>query len=93
MIDRVIDIGGCYGVEMKVDEIEVIRISRELSPLQIMMDQKQLENVEYVKHLGKMVVNNARCTRKIESRNVATKAAFYRTKTPFASKLDLHFRK
>ena len=88
MIDRVIEIGGCYGVEMKVDEIEVIRISREPSPLQIMIDQKQLENVEYVKHLGKMVVNDARCTRKIKSRIVATKSAFNRTKTPFTSKLD-----
>ena len=42
MIDKLIEIGRCYGMEMNV----VMRISRQPFPVKIMIDQKQLENVE-----------------------------------------------
>jgi hypothetical protein len=46
-----------------VEKIKVIRISRrQTSPVHIMSDQKQLENVEYLKYLGNMVANDARRT-------------------------------
>jgi hypothetical protein len=35
-----------------------------------MIDQKQLEKVEYFNYLGSMVANDARCTREIKSRIV-----------------------
>jgi hypothetical protein len=38
----------------------VMRISREPSPLQIMVEQKKLGNVEYVKYVGSMIMNDAR---------------------------------
>ena len=34
---------------------KVMRISKEPFPLQIMIDQKQLEDVEYLNHLGSMM--------------------------------------
>jgi hypothetical protein len=33
-----------------------------------MVDQKQLENVEYINYLGSMVINGAKCTCEIKSR-------------------------
>ena len=45
MIDKLIEIGSCYGMEMNVEETKVMRISRQPSPVTIMIDQKQLENV------------------------------------------------
>jgi hypothetical protein len=47
MIDRLIEIGRCYGMEMNVGKTKVMKISRQPSPMKIMIDQKQLENVEY----------------------------------------------
>ena len=47
MIDKLIEIGSCYGMEMNVEKTKVMRISRQPSPVTIMIDQKQLENVVY----------------------------------------------
>ena len=67
MIDKLIEIGSCYGMEMNVKKTKVMRISRQLSPVTIMIDQKQLENVECFKYLGSLLTNDGRCTREIKS--------------------------
>ena len=45
-IDKLIEIGRCYGMEMNVGKTKVMRISRLPFPVTIVIDQKQLENVE-----------------------------------------------
>jgi hypothetical protein len=50
-----------------------------------MIDQKQLENVEYMNYLGNMITSDARCTREIKSRIAMANI--------FTSKLDLNLRK
>ena len=60
MTDRLIKIGRYYGMEMNMKTTELLRISRQLSPIQIMIDQKQLENVEYSSYMGSAAINNAR---------------------------------
>jgi hypothetical protein len=62
MFDRLIEIGRRYGMEMNVEKTKVMRISRQPSAMEIMIDQKQLENVEYFNYLGSMITNDARCT-------------------------------
>ena len=52
IIDKLIEIGICYGMEMNVEKAKVMRISRQPSPVTIMIDQKQLENVECFKYFG-----------------------------------------
>jgi hypothetical protein len=52
---------------------KVIRISRLPSSIQIMIDQKQLENVEYFNYLSSMITNDANCTHEIKSRIVMQK--------------------
>jgi hypothetical protein len=69
-----------------------MKISSQPSPIKIMIDQKQLENVEYFNYLGSMITNDARCTREITSRIAMAKAAFNK-KTLFTNKLDLNLRK
>ena len=54
----------------------VIRISRQPFPVKIMIDQKQLENVECFKYLGSMLTNDGRRTCEIQSRIAMAKAAF-----------------
>jgi len=57
-----------------------------------MIDQKQLENVEYFNHLGKLVTNDARRTRETKSRITVSKIAWIK-KTLFTNKLDLNLKK
>jgi hypothetical protein len=71
MIDKLIEIGRCYAMEMNVEKTKVMRISRQPhppTPITIMIDQKQLENVECYKYLGSMLTNEGRCTCEIKSR-------------------------
>jgi cellulose biosynthesis protein BcsQ len=91
VIDRLSEIGRRYEMEMNVGRTEVMRISRQPSPMKIMIDQKQLENVEYFKYLGSMITDDARCTREIKYRIAMAKAAFNK-KTLFTSKLNLNLR-
>jgi hypothetical protein len=70
-----------------------MRISRQPSPIQIMIEQKQPENVECLNYLGSMITNDARCIREIKSRIAMAKAAFNKKKTLSTSKLDLNLRK
>jgi hypothetical protein len=39
MTDELIEIGGCYGLEMNVEKTKVMRISRQPFPVKIMIDQ------------------------------------------------------
>jgi hypothetical protein len=43
-------------MEMNVEKPNVMRLSGQPSPVQITIDQKQLENVEYFNYLGTMIV-------------------------------------
>jgi hypothetical protein len=61
-IDRLIKIGRCYGIEMNVGRNKVMRISGKPSSVQIVTDQKQLENCLAI------IVNDAIYTRKIMCR-------------------------
>jgi hypothetical protein len=72
--DRLIKTGRCYGTEMNVEKTKAMRISKEPSPVQIMIGQKQLENVEYFSYLGSMITNHARSTREMKSKIAMTKA-------------------
>jgi hypothetical protein len=62
MVDRLIEIGRRCGMEMNVEKSKVMRISRQPSPMKIMIDKKQLKNVEYFNYLGSMITNESRCT-------------------------------
>jgi hypothetical protein len=72
---------------------KVMRISRQPFQIEIVIDQKQPENVEYVNCLGSKVTNNARCTWEIQSKIAMAKAAFNKKKTLLTSKLDVNLRK
>ena len=47
MIDKLIEIRRCYGMETNVKKTKVMGISRQTPPVKIMINLKQLENVEY----------------------------------------------
>jgi len=93
MIDKLIEIGKCYGMEMNVEKTKVMRISRQPFPVKIMIDQKRLENMESFKYLGSILTNDGRCTCEIKCRIPMAKAAFNKKRTVLTSTLDLELRK
>ena len=70
-----------------------MRISRQPLPVKIMIDQKQLQNVESFKYLGRMLTNDGRCACEIKSRIAMAKAAFNKKEALFTSTLDLKLRR
>ena len=63
---------------------KVKRISRQPSTIQVIIDQKQLENVEYLNYLGSVITNDAKHTHEIKSRMAMAKEVFNK-KTLFTS--------
>ena len=66
---------------------------RRPSPVTIIIDQKQPENVECFKYSGSLLTNDGRRTCEIKSRIVMAKAACSKKKTLFTSTMDLNLRK
>ena len=93
MIDKLIETGRYYGMEINVEKTKVMRISRQASPITITIDQKQVENVKCFKYLGSMLTEDGRCTCEIKSRIAMAKAAFNKKNNLFTSNLDLNLRK
>jgi hypothetical protein len=92
MIEKLIKIGICYGMELKVNETEVLRISRHPSSVTITIGQKQLEHVKSFKYLGSILTNDGRYMRETKFRIGMTNAEFSK-KIFFTSKLDFKLRK
>jgi hypothetical protein len=55
-------------MEMNVEKTRVMRLSRHPAPVQIMVEQKQLEKVKYFSYLGSMITDVARCANEVKSR-------------------------
>ena len=70
-----------------------MRISIQPFPVKSMIDQKQLQNVEYFKYLGSMLTNDVRCTCEIKCRIAMAKAAFNKNRVLLTNTLDLKLRK
>ena len=69
MIDRLIEIGIYYGLEISmVKKTEVKRFPRQPSPIQIMVGQNHLQNVEYFYCFGSVTTTAANGAREIKSR-------------------------
>jgi hypothetical protein len=93
MINKLIEIGRSYGMEMNVEKTKVMSISRQPSPVKIIINQKQLENVECFKYLGSILTNDGRYTCEIKYRIPMAKAAFNKKRNLFTGTLDLELRK
>jgi hypothetical protein len=74
-------------------EKKVMRISIQALPVKLMIDPKQLENMECFKSLGSMLTNDGGCTCEIKSRIARAKAAFNKNRARFSSKMNLELRK
>lgn len=91
---RLVDkLGRRHGMDITVTESKLLRISRQETPVQIIIDQKQLKNVEYFMYLGTITPNNARCTHENINRISIEKAVFKKKATLFTNKFYINLRK
>jgi hypothetical protein len=88
MIDRLIEIGRCYEMEINVQIIKLQAVSKRPSPVSVLMHQKQTEYVKYFNYLGSLVTHDARCVSEIKSRVIEAKQNSIRS--IFTWKLDLN---
>jgi hypothetical protein len=68
MIDKLIETGRCYGMAMNVENKSNENFKTTI-PSKIMVDQKQLGNVESFKYLGSILTTDGRCTCEINPLN------------------------
>ena len=76
VINRLTETGRRSRMCMSVGKIKVTSNSRQLSPIQIMIGQKQPENVDCFSYVDIGITYNARFTGVIKSRIAMAKAAF-----------------
>jgi hypothetical protein len=88
--DRLIEVGLGYVKEMNVGKKKVMSMSTY--PVQIMIDQKQLNNVEYLNYLGSLI-NYVGCTFEIKFGLATKKSAFNYKKNVLNSEMDFNLRK
>jgi hypothetical protein len=77
-------------MEVNVVKTKVRRISLHPPTVQIIVDQKEMENFSY---LDSLITNDARCTCEIKCRIAMAKAALNKKKALFTSNFDLNVRK
>jgi hypothetical protein len=68
MNEMLMEIGRCCWVEMNVEKSSMMGISRQASPIHIMVHQTQPENMEYLNRVGSIITNDKRCTREVKPR-------------------------
>ena len=78
-------------MEMSAEKSKVVRISREPSPVEVVLDQKQLENVDYFNYLGSMMMNDEWLTWEFKSR-ITMKSSIWQEEDSFHQKTGLKFK-
>ena len=88
-----VDTGRKYGMEINIDQSEVVIVSRNIELLHNKLNNRELKEVDYFKYLGSVLTRDGYCTREIKMRVVIAKEAFNRKISLLTSKLNIGLRK
>ena len=75
MVNRLVDTGRKYGMEINIDKSQVMRVSRSNESLQIKVNNRELKEVDHFKYLGSVRTRDGYCTREIKMRITIAKEA------------------
>jgi hypothetical protein len=81
------------GIEMNVEKLKLMRISTQPSTVHILIDQKQMDNVEYLNFLQSLVTDDVICIHAIQFMISMAEAAFYKKKTDSSADSSSNLRK
>ena len=93
MVNRLVDTGRKYGMEINIDKSKVMRVSRSNELLQIKVNNRELKEVDHFKYLGSVLTRDGYCTREIKMRIAIAKEAFNRKMSLLTSKLNIGLKK
>ena len=68
LVNRLVDTGRKYGMEINLDKSQVMRVSRSNESLQIKVNNRELKEVDHFKYLGSVLTRDGYCTREIKMR-------------------------
>ena len=63
MVNGLVDSGRKYGMEINIDKSQVMGVSRCNEPLQIKVNNRELEEVDHFKYLGSVLTKDGYFTR------------------------------
>ena len=81
MVNRLVDTGRKYGVEINIDKSQVMRVFRSNESLQIKVNNRELKEVDHFKYLGSVLTRDGYCTREIKMRIDISKVTSNRQRT------------
>ena len=93
MVNRLVDTGSKYGMEINSDKSQVMRVSRSNESLQIKVNNRELKEVDHCKYLGSVLTRDGYCTREIKMRISIDKEEFNRKMSLLTSKLNNELKK
>ena len=93
MMTSLVETGRRYGMEINVNKSKVMMIASNVEPLNIVIGNTRLEQVDYFKYLGSTITNNGECTNDIRTRIALAKAAFNSRRSLLTGKLHLKLKK
>ena len=67
MVNRLVDTEK-YGMEIKLNKSQVMKVSRRNESLHIIVDNSVLKEVYHFKYLANVLIKDGYCTRKIKMR-------------------------
>ena len=93
MVNRLVDTGRKYGMEINIDKSQGMRVSRSNESLQIKVNNRELREVDHFKYRGSVLTRNGYCKREIKMRIAIAKESFNRKMSPLTSKLNIELKK
>ena len=72
-MNRLVDTGRKYGMEINIDKSQVMRESRSNESLQIKVNNRELNEIDYFKYIGSVLTRVGYCTTEIKMRIVIAK--------------------
>ena len=68
MLNRLVETGRKYGMEINIDKSQVMRVSRSNESLQIKLINGELKEVDHFKYPESVLTRDGYCTREIKMR-------------------------
>ena len=78
MVNRLVDSGRKYGMEINIDKSQVMRVSRSNESLQINVNNRELKEVDHFKYRGSVLTRDRYCRKEIKMRIDIAKEAYIR---------------
>jgi hypothetical protein len=88
MASRCFDTESKYGMEINMEQSQVMRVSRRNKSLYIKAGNREVKEVDNIKYLESELTSDDYCTREIKTRNAMAKEAFNKTKIPLLNSYE-----